>query len=196
MYSFATLSVFATLAFSAFTSASPIASPVAAVAPRDNGPASVPDILNTLVSGLKTPADKLSAIKTSDAATSAAITPLIGEVNVLLDTAITAVQALEGQSLDVILGSATLQSVAQLVAGILALVIPILTSILNLVGSDGGLDDLLSSVVTLLVTLVGDLLSLVPGLLDALVPLVSSLLATVTGLLGLGALSTLLGLAL
>src|ERR1700677_1373306 len=49
---------------------------------------------------------------------------------------------------------------------------------------------------TLLVTLVGDLLSLVPGLLDALVPLVSSLLATVTGLLGLGALSTLLGLAL
>jgi hypothetical protein len=149
MPSFATLSILATLCFSV-VSAVPVAAPApaaVAVVPRADAATSVSAILTKLASGLKPLTDQLcmyflllilshrhshfslAGMKKADA-TPANVGPIIKKVTDQIQTAITSVKGLKGQSANVVRAAdetVPLQNVAQLVTDILTVRISFLS---------------------------------------------------------------------
>jgi len=205
MPSFATLSILATIAFSAFTSAIPVDPPVpvpvdvpVAVSSRADSSVSPVSVLTNLKNQLGPISDKLTGMSKDDA-TTANVSPLIDEMKSYLTTAISSIKGMSKQSRDVVLvrEDAPLENVAALVADVLSLVVLALVHLLDIVGPTGDLVGILGPVGPLLTELLSSLIPVVIGLVTVLGPLVAGLLGGVGALvsaLGLGPLIVILGL--
>ncbi|KAI0916627.1 hypothetical protein AcW1_010177 [Taiwanofungus camphoratus] len=205
MLSFSALSVFATLALSAFTSAVPLSptgvvndissvahlpavpipSGLAGVIPRD-APRGVCAILQDVTTQVTPYTVQLQYLKQSNA-TIDVITPIVNNIKGVLGGALGDVNGLVGQSTSVILATVdgtaqvTVTELAQIIAGLMTLIFDAVSVVLDVVSSD------LSDCVTSLLCTVGELLgclvcaiamlvgSSLHGLLSAVVGLVGSL---------------------
>ncbi|KZP19452.1 hypothetical protein FIBSPDRAFT_1045430 [Athelia psychrophila] len=189
------LAIFATVAMSAFTSASP-------VVVRDSSVMGVQAILTKLQSTLTPLVSELASIKSNNA-TSAVVGPIITEITTAISTATNSSSALKGLPQSVVLSSATsnevvpLATVTKLVVDILTLLIPTLAKLVVVLGPGGDLTAVLPPVGAGLSVLVASLLAAVAGLVAQLIPALTGLLAGVSSLvttLGLGGLIVALGL--
>jgi len=155
-------------------------------------PKSLAVVFSEATSALNPVLGQLTAIK-GDAIEVATITPVTNEVTAIIQKAVDATKALQGQPISVIMASAngavqqiSIPDLATIVAGLLSLVLGALASVLKEVSLSGKLD-----VITPILAAVGGLLSvlvsLVVGLvgaqlLPALAPLIQGLIPTINSL--------------
>ncbi|KAI5116696.1 hypothetical protein M0805_000021 [Coniferiporia weirii] len=212
MRSFSILSLAATAALSLFATAAPLSNvnfgklPVKGVEVRElvglNGKTvdvsvntrdvpqldSVPTILTNAKTQLSTVVVQLNSLTITNA-TTGTVTPLLGQVVNIVGAAVDDVNKLVGAPVGVILASAegtvqvTITEVAQLLAGVLTVVVSALGGVLKIVGGDLSiLGPTLGAVGQILAGLVTAVAGVVSGLVAELLPLVGSLVPTVSAL--------------
>jgi len=189
MHSFSIIS-FAALAFAALTSAAPTAQnvpgvptlddlinvgpPVSDVQLRSNDP-----ISPILVGANAQLAPVLSELKyiTAGNATAAVLSPLLNEVENIVQSAISTVKALGSDPSAFVYDTATLQGIAQLLAGLLLTVFGLLKTILDTVDAVEYdlVFPLLRAVGLIVAELLATVLALVGGLLAVILPLIGDL---------------------
>ncbi|KAI0367263.1 hypothetical protein BV20DRAFT_1037777 [Pilatotrama ljubarskyi] len=206
MFSFSTISVFATVALSAFTSALPLAGrglPVvgdlSAVTDVTSGLPVVGGILgrNDVPKGIAAifadvqtqiaPATEQLKFVTKQNATVAAVTGPVNEIKTALTNAVSLVQGLAGQPIEVILasvdgtGKLAVDEVATILAALITTIFTALGAVLTLLGGaiEPALFELLAGVGALVGTLLAAVLALVGAVLTDLVALLAPLLADV-----------------
>ncbi|KAJ6578035.1 hypothetical protein B0H19DRAFT_1371045 [Mycena capillaripes] len=191
MPSFSQITLLATVALAAFTSAAPVAGPK-----RDLVP--LPAIFTQLVADLTPVAAALSSIDASNA-TAEVVTPLTNEIQSIIVGAVGQVSALAGSPVSTILSTAdgviSVTEAAQLLAPALTIVYGAVQDVLNVVGSGPTgeiIQPLLNEATGALAPLLTAVAPLVNGLFAALGPLVGPLVNTLDGL-GLGPVVGLLG---
>jgi len=180
-----TLSIFATLAFAAFSFAAPMiggASPVNAVAARGAGAnrhtkeVSLEVVLTAAIDVITPITEKLTCIKSGDGATIEVISPIIAELKVAIKKVIVDVKVLVSLPLEKILCTAVggvldALAIAKLLACLLNLVFGACGSILGVVSVSvkAELCPLLSDVGCLLGSLLCDVLGLVSSLVSQII---------------------------
>ncbi|GBE84488.1 hypothetical protein BKA93DRAFT_734425 [Sparassis latifolia] len=218
MFAFSTLSILATLALSAFTSAAPFASTgvvssvedlvavpdVPSLVPRAT--AGVYEVITTVTETIRPQVAELTFL-TAQNATVDNISNIVVGIRTVLGTALVDVQGLMCESTDVILAPIegtvliTVAELAEVVSELLILVFEALGFVLTIVSAD-----ILPSVTYLLASLaevVGCLLcavimlvdNILVGLVGALVPLISSILSII-GSLNITIIVAVLGLSI
>ncbi|OCH84322.1 hypothetical protein OBBRIDRAFT_741784 [Obba rivulosa] len=200
MLSFSALSVVATLAFSAFTSAMPLdptsavstvgnllpvpALPVGVPALKRDTPRSVAAIVADVTVQVTPYVEQLKYINKQNA-TLEVIEPVVTNIKGVFASAVVEVQGLMGLSADVILApvtgtvAVTVAELAQIIAGLLTLVFEVVGVVLGVVDSS-----ILSCVTYLLVSLaelVGCLVCAIVMLVDGIL---ANLVATIVPLIG------------
>ncbi|KAJ7820794.1 hypothetical protein B0H13DRAFT_2377706 [Mycena leptocephala] len=190
MPSFAQITVLATVALAAFTTAAPVAA-----AKRDLVP--LPAIFTQLLADVTPIAAALSSITASNA-TADVVGPLTGQLQSVLTGAVSQASALAGSPVSTILSTAdgviSVTDAAQLIAPVLTVVYGGIQDVLNVVGSGPAaevIQPLLNEASGALAPLLTTVAPLVNGLFAALAPI----LAPVVGTLDSLGLAPLVGLA-
>ncbi|KAH9940295.1 hypothetical protein B0H21DRAFT_581359 [Amylocystis lapponica] len=207
---FNTLSIFATLALGAFSSAIPLsAGDVPAVSSISSALPAVPtpdisslpvrrdqltivDIVKNTTTSVQTHVETLQFIQSTNA-TLETLGPIVDDIKNILADAIVAVEGLAGKEVNDIIGTvegvvATVTVLAQVIAELLTTILTVVGSVLAVVTSDvyPCVAALLSSLVEVLGCLVLCIImtlgSTVSGLLAALIPLLGGVLSIVSKL--------------
>ncbi|KAJ3999109.1 hypothetical protein F5050DRAFT_1710012 [Lentinula boryana] len=189
---FSTLSLLATVASAAFSLAAPVSPASNALEARclcQDIHSIIVDVTTTI-----TPLVEELTYITAENCTVEILTPIIGEIKVVLTTAITEVKGLTGFTLTAVLTTVdgvvlTLAEVAELVCVLLTLIFGALAAILKVVtrAEAAAVAELLCEVVALVATLLELICNLLGGILAILLPLVGEIVFTVIASLGLTA---------
>ncbi|KAJ7616869.1 hypothetical protein DFH06DRAFT_707581 [Mycena polygramma] len=187
MPSFSQITLLATLALAAFTSAAPLA-----VEKRDLVP--LPAIITQLTSQLGPLTSALSSIDASNATTDV-VGPITDQIKDALSGAVGQVSALAGSPVSTILSTAdgviSATDAAQLLAPVFTTVFSATQQVLNVVGASP-VAPLVNDVIGALDPLLSTAAPLVNGLTAALAPILGPVVNTLDGL-GLGPVVGLLG---